>query len=742
MNKLYLIFSFVLLSLAYNSSAQVVLPLDFELDASSYDFLGFEGAESVIEANPDMNGNASATVMRTTKTDGAQFFAGTFINLDEAIDFSNSSTISVGVWSPKADIPVRLRLENADNSVGVELDQMIIGANAWEALNFDLTGLVDPAVEFVRVVIFFEFVPGLAGDGSTYFFDNISVAAPPMASIGLPVDFELGAGAYDFGGFEGADSAVEANPDMNGNESATIMRTTKTEGAQFFAGTFLNLDEAIDFSSSSTIAVDVWSPKADIPVRLRLENADNSVGVELDQTIVGASAWETLNFDFTGQVDPAVEFVRVVIFFEFVPGLAGDGSTYFFDNIAVAAPPMASISLPIDFELGDGAYDFLGFEGAESVIEANPDMNGNPSATVMRTTKTEGAQFFAGTFINLDEAIDFSSSNTISVDVWSPKAGIPVRLRLENADNSIGVELDQTIVGANAWETLNFDLTGLVDPAVEYVRVVLFFEFVVDLAGDGSTYFFDNIAVATPPSPMVSLPIDFELGAGAYDFLGFEGAESVIEANPDMNGNPSATVMRTTKTEGAQFFAGTFINLDVPVDFSTSTNIAVDVWSPKAGIPVRMRLENADNSTGIELDQTIVGASAWETLNFDFADRIDPAVDYVRVVLFFEFVVDLAGDGSTYFFDNIEVAINSSSTNLVIEDLDISPNPANDYWQINSDSNTIEEVSLFDNTGKRIYFEITNANNFRIPAANLVPGFYIATLSTTEGTQAIKLIKH
>ena len=36
------------------------------------------------------------------------------MTLDVAIDFSESESISIKTWSPKADIPVRLKLEAAD----------------------------------------------------------------------------------------------------------------------------------------------------------------------------------------------------------------------------------------------------------------------------------------------------------------------------------------------------------------------------------------------------------------------------------------------------------------------------------------------------------------------------------------------------------------------------------------------------------------------------------------------------
>ena len=103
-------------------------------------------------------------------------------------------------------------------------------------------------------------------------------------------------------GFEGAESAVVANPDASGeNTSDTVVETTKTEGAQFFAGTAMTLDVAIDFSESESISIKTWSPKANIPVRLKLEAADQLLFVELDVNTTVESQWETLTWDFTGQ---------------------------------------------------------------------------------------------------------------------------------------------------------------------------------------------------------------------------------------------------------------------------------------------------------------------------------------------------------------------------------------------------------------------------------------------------------
>ncbi len=161
-----------------SAATEVALPLGFESTTLTYDFLGFEGADSAIEANPNpsVTGiNTTATVMRSKKTDGAQFFAGTLLNLDSPIDFSSSQKFRMKVYSPKFGIPIRVRLEDQNNTAGIELDAITTTLNEWEEIEWDFAGTYNPGVDYVRMVVFFEFVPGLPGDGSTYYFDDIQI---------------------------------------------------------------------------------------------------------------------------------------------------------------------------------------------------------------------------------------------------------------------------------------------------------------------------------------------------------------------------------------------------------------------------------------------------------------------------------------------------------------------------------------------------------------------------------------
>ena len=81
----------------------------------------------------------------------------------------------------------------------------------------------------------------------------------------------------------------------------------------------------------------------------------------------------------------------------------------------------------------------------------------NTSNTVMQTIKTEGSVFYAGTFVDVDTAVDFSSTGKIGVTTWSPKANIPVRLAIENqtTGNQIFVDVNTTVENTLYQEFIN-----------------------------------------------------------------------------------------------------------------------------------------------------------------------------------------------------------------------------------------------------------------------------------------------
>ncbi|MNX86606.1 hypothetical protein D3C86_1184930 [compost metagenome] len=151
--------------------------------------------------------------------------------------------------------------------------------------------------------------------------------------------------------------------------------------------------------------------------------------------------------------------------------------------------------MPLTFESATINYGFGDFGGAFASKVANPDATGiNTTANVARVVKNAGSEVWAGTAITLTEPIDFSVYNKIKIKVWSPQAGIPILLKLENSANTgINREISVTTTVANGWEELTYDFTGINNNNA-YQNVVLFFDFGTN--GTGASYYFDDVKLS------------------------------------------------------------------------------------------------------------------------------------------------------------------------------------------------------------------------------------------------------
>jgi hypothetical protein len=349
-----------------------------------------------------------------------------------------------------------------------------------------------------------------------------------------------------------------------------------------------------------------------------------------------------------------------------VVALSGGTATSESTQVVTISSP---VELPIDFEIFDASV-FQGFGGAYNAVIDNPDTNGNTSSTVGQIVK--GApEVWAGNVITLSSPIDFSTKNAIKMDVWSPRPGGKVLLKLENLDDGgIFYEVEATTQGNSAWETVTFDVSGI-DLSKTYQKVVLFFD--IGISGDGSadwTFYIDNIRQDfLSEGAFAKLMVeDFE---GAAELLPFGNATAeIVELNdlPAGSGTVTDNVAQFTKVNGAEFWAGVTRELSTPLDIATYSNISVKTWSPKVGAVVKLKIENADASITHEVDMNTTVSNTWEVLKYDFSGA--PAADYVRVVVFFDFGV--TGDDSVYYYDNIELS-NNGTPPTVFEDFETIP---------------------------------------------------------------------
>ena len=495
-------------------------------------------------------------------------------------------------------------------------------------------------------------VVALSGGAATTEYSEVVTIVNPLL---MPIDFEDPTLNYSFVDFGNAQSTVIPNPDASGiNTSSTVGQSLKFNGAEVWAGSFLTIDEPVDFSSLNNIAVDVWTSDVGEVVKLKLENSANpDINTEVDMTTTINQGWETLIYDFSAS-DLSQNYDRIVIFFDF--GNVGDDTYYYFDNIRLSLPAVSNFTTVEDFQ-GDvpGNFSFGGVEGVQAVTNPNPS-GINTTSTVMQFTKTDGAEVWGGMGFAIDGIINFNGTNQIKINSYAPEAGKVVKVKLETVEGNIDgltYEFDMTTTVANQWEVLTYDFSAA--PDLDYTSFIVFYDFGNQDAG---VYHFDEVQVGLGeyiPTEAPSIPIeDFE--GDAPDNFSFGGVEGVqVVENPNISGsNTTSNVMQCTKTEGSEVWGGMGITVEA-INFSSAgmNQIQIQSYSPEVGKVVKVKLETVEgNVDGLtyEFDMTTTVANEWETLTYDFS--LAPDLDYVSFIVFYDF--GNTGEG-VYHFDEIKL---------------------------------------------------------------------------------------
>ena len=336
-------------------------PIDLESTELIYEWIGF-GSDSfgsipsTVVNNPDVSGiNTSGNVLEIEKLPGAQVWAGASLALSGPIDFTQGTTISIKVWSPRVGTPILFKTEdvnsvpdaNGNPSVFAEVQAITTVANAWEELFFDMTLFADfsTSISYHNTIIFPDF--GNVGTGDKFYFDDIKHAELENELLELPIDLESTELIYEWVGF-GSDSfgsipaVVVDNPDSSGiNTSNSVLEIEKLPGAQVWAGASLALSGPIDFTQGTTISIKVWSPRIGVPILFKTEdvnsapdaNGNPSVFVEVEAITTVSNAWEELSFDLTsiGSFSTSILYSNTIIFPDF--GNIGTGEKFYFDDI-------------------------------------------------------------------------------------------------------------------------------------------------------------------------------------------------------------------------------------------------------------------------------------------------------------------------------------------------------------------------------------------------------------------------
>ena len=497
------------------------------------------------------------------------------------------------------------------------------------------------------------------GAATTTYTATVNIVDPVL----IPITFESSTVNYAFTNFGGGVATKIANPQMNGiNTTANVGRMVKN-APEVWGGSFLTLGGPIDFSANKVFRMKVFSPRVGAKVLLKVENLTNG-GISFEKEVVCnvANAWEDLAFDFR-TINTGNSYSKVVLIFDL--GTVGDGSanfTWLFDDIRLTNQmPVGLLALPVTFDLPSVNYEVTDFGGNQSVAATDPTNGAN---NVKKTTKTGGAQTWAGTTIGagFTAPIGFTATKTqMSIRVYSPAAGIRVRLKVEDrTNNTRSVETEAMTQAANTWETLVFDFanqssgTAAMNLTYTYNMASVFFDF--GNTGTGSIFYWDDVTfLAANVTPnYLSLPINFQSTTYGYPFVNFGGATATVVNNPNPSGINTSTKVGKMVKGAPEVWAGSFLELVNPINFTVQRTFKVKVYSPRVGAKLLLKVENAINGgQSYEKEATTTTANAWEELTFDYTG-INLGFSYSKVVLIFD--LGTVGDGSpnfTFYFDDI-----------------------------------------------------------------------------------------
>lgn len=443
--------------------------------------------------------------------------------------------------------------------------------------------------------------------------------------------------------------------------------------------------------------------------------------------------------------------------------LGSDGFTRSTYSIDFKLPDFVfpELSLPINFE--EGPYDFIDFDGGAASVISNPHSDElNNSATVARIVKSEGAPW-AGSKLILNEKLDFTTNNSFSMKVFSPRADMPILFKLESTE---GAEPDNVVntTKANEWETIVWNYPDAISG--KYDQIVFMFDF--GTIGDGSdnfTFLFDDVVQFNDAGALskIDLPVTFEDETISYEMTDFGDAATIMGKDPIDTTN---TIAITTKTVGAATWAGTTIGTDLgfanAIPFhANETRMNVRVYSPTVGIPVRLKAEyHGDPTLTAETEAITTKANEWETLVFDFSNvapgtnPFNLSTNFDKLSIFFDF--DTEGNGEVYHWDN--VVFGSLELTSSEEEMDFSipnkteiigsyPNPFNPTTNIryNLEAQQNIEITVYTTHGRKVKTifsgsKTSGQHEIKWNATNMATGVYFVRLTSTTNSSTLKVL--
>ena len=589
--------------------------LSFDETVPGFSGMGaYGGALPTVVSGPT---GGAGNALKIVKPSGQQPWGGVYFTVAAVPFAADRKTITARVYATRAGAVIKLKVEGSGGA-SVEVPGTATGAaNTWSTVTWSLSA-VDPTKAYTTMAITPD--AELTASGQSYYIDDITLAG--------------GSGGPDL-----TPPTVAITDDVPGTATGAVTFTfTFSEGV----GSSFTTDDIVVTGGTKGTFTMVSSAQATLVVTPPA-SASGTIGVS-----VAAGKYA----DAAGNLNTA----------------AASG-TQAFDTTGSGGPG----TLLLSFDETVQAYDGLGaYGGALPSVETGPT---GGSGKALKILKPVNPVSWGGAYFTV-AAVPFTvDRKTITARVYATRAGAVIKLKVEAA-GGISAEVPSSPTGAaNTWSTVTWALTA-VDATKSYTTIAITPD--ADLVTTGASYYFDDITLSGTigggSKPVTIATLD-EAGAS---LTGFEGCyDSTIADDPAGGANKVGKVVKPGS--GVPFYCGTTIVTVAnggftPIPFtSTAKTITVRLWSPTAGIPVRLKVEDiADTAKSVETE-TSTTKVGWQTLSFNFANPVSgtPALNlattYNKATIFFNF--GTLGTGETYYFDDITF-VTGTGTNVVLVNFD------------------------------------------------------------------------
>uniref|UniRef100_UPI0035945B8D T9SS type A sorting domain-containing protein n=1 Tax=Aquiflexum sp. TaxID=1872584 RepID=UPI0035945B8D len=333
----------------------------------------------------------------------------------------------------------------------------------------------------------------------------------------------------------------------------------------------------------------------------------------------------------------------------------------------------------------------------------------------------------------------------MSLRVWSPTAGIPVRLKVEASnDPTISVETEATVTLAEQWQTLTFDFanqatgTEAINFSRSYNKASVFFNFGTTGAASGEqTYYWDDMAFGeiVQEEQVISFPAisDKTLGEPPFDLNATSTSGLAISYSSDNDNvsisagvatlvNPGKTTITARQSGNLAFFPAT------PVSQSFCINPSRPVISVSGQGTDEVTLTSS-SGTGNQwyLDgEAISGATGAS----------------IAISTFGTYTVQVTIDECVSEISEETTLIVNSLRAQQIRELSVFPNPVETFLHLRGLTGPIGYSEIVDMAGRSttIFFSELD-NGYQADVSRLSPGIYLLRLQQGNKNYSLKIIK-